>query len=865
MSFLKKIKIFIFFLFSAFFLFASCVDERIVEPEEEPGINNPLGSLKGDGIAFTVSLPSMQSSTRAVNYPGSELDETYEDYVDPERLCVFFLEEDGCILKILKTWGNDNTKAFSLIPIEDFENRDYKNYYFRLSFTELEEENNNGAALAAYLRKNPFKIAVLANVETSRLTNNFANIREATLNSDGSLVNKGDHINILHHQTDSSDPYGGDKANVYKFLYENNPNNKYNKVLGYYSDWVRNLSTEIKDEGSARNFIRKYWNPDGSFRLDDYSDLWQLWNFGGTANDNAYPYSMTFEDDNNNSFAKKWETRNGNFLRSKITETGDGNSISDFTTKGCHPTETTPLTFVSIENAKAIYSNRYYGIKLPVIEKMGTNRLDPNNNAQKGYFHFTAHATGTLFITGKHGNDDPNSSKNEREVKLLAQKGYSTSIETLSFKYRDSKTNQVNGVQTVSKKISITGNEEEIYIYNWIEEDRGNTIEIYQIEYVEDKYLYDTNRIGVKPEVLPIPMYGVQSYPALNNFWEEGTIFDLTNFNKLTDDSFMQHASVVPLLRSVAKVEVRIPTSLRIDRNHVYLRSSNRKGRWEPLNVVTDTYEIWKDHIMDDVNGSHSRECEWFSIRYHNPFYEGSGNSNSASGQVEDYKKKLAWYYGDWVTAGGWVTTGDGVTAGDGETNETANLKTYVPGVDDCSSDESGLRGWGHSVYHSNDNNNPGYPRVMNAVIDRSDFCKFIYAGVDGIYDRYVLYTGEKYVDDPNDVGPNENMLSCDPKVCHIEFRTQDDPKFNVDDNNCYRIYFIENGFNKSMQIPNLSNNSHTWEEMYEQSRTNLQQHWPIMRDHYYSFTVLDIEQRIAIVKLEVLPWRKVKDISVTW
>lgn len=156
------------FASSLLLLATSCTDDDIPFGDDPQGPNSSIGAVKGDVLAFTVSLPTMQTSTRAINYPGSEIDETYEDYVDPDRLMVFFLDEDGYVIKILKTWDETETKAYTLVPIEDYENRDYKNYYFRLSFTELQEEGKGGDALAKFLRENPFKIAVLANVDINK-------------------------------------------------------------------------------------------------------------------------------------------------------------------------------------------------------------------------------------------------------------------------------------------------------------------------------------------------------------------------------------------------------------------------------------------------------------------------------------------------------------------------------------------------------------------------------------------------------------------------------------------------------------------------------------------------------------------------
>ena len=122
-------------------------------------------------------------------------------------------------------------------------------------------------------------------------------------------------------------------------------------------------------------------------------------------------------------------------------------------------------------------------------------------------------------------------------------------------------------------------------------------------------------------------------------------------------------------------------------------------------------------------------------------------------------------------------------------------------------------------------------------------------------------------------------MEKENPKVCHIEFRRGEDPTGeyyedpydNIDDNNCYRLYFITGGYNKdSKYIPDFNVKdedrvSESWENKYEQNSDNLSLHWPIMRNHVYSFTVSDASNRVVIVNLNVLPWKEVSDNSYKW
>ena len=314
----------------------------------------------------------------------------------------------------------------------------------------------------------------------------------------------------------------------------------------------------------------------------------------------------------------------------------------------------------------------------------------------------------------------------------------------------------------------------------------------------------NTDFSGVGTDVQKIPMYGIQEFGALENFWMEGTVFDLSDFNRQTPSSY--ECSDIYLIRSVAKVELYIPSSY--EAHHVFLRSQNRLARCEPVDVVTNTKDTWFD-ISSNASASHDSHCEWTKLLGHTPFYDLSGDLNS-------YQDALAWYYRSW---------------------ENVESK-----VDD-----------------------PYLPHIINPVIDRSDFTLFIKTDSDkNKYDRYVLYVPEKFVDDPNVVGDPKS----DPKVCHIEFRGKNDPSDDLDDDNCFRIYFVEEGMTEKAEGITFEKddegNDLNWENVYEKDKDNLQKHWPIMRNHNYVFTVQDANSRFLDVEVQILAWKK-QEFTVSW
>lgn len=314
---------------------------------------------------------------------------------------------------------------------------------------------------------------------------------------------------------------------------------------------------------------------------------------------------------------------------------------------------------------------------------------------------------------------------------------------------------------------------------------------------------------GVMPTVeQPIPMYGIQEFGALKDVWKEDTVFDLSNFDRMTPPSYKY--SDIWLLRSVAKVELLIPASM--EPHSVFLRSANRSARCEPVDVIANTKDIWFD--TSNANTSeHDSNCEWSQLvnNPRAPFYNPEGT-------LDSYQDALAWYYGRWDYVRRPVADTDGE-----------------------------------------------YPHILNPVIDRSDFTCFLETESEETqYKRYVLYVPEKFVDDPEIDGDP----TSDPKVCHIEFRVSGDPTEDLDDDNCYRIYFVDKGMTgKVEEVTFEKDESGTvlnWENMYEKDLDNLKQHWPIMRNHWYTFTVKDANSMYLNVNVQILAWKK-QEFTVSW
>lgn len=379
----------------------------------------------------------------------------------------------------------------------------------------------------------------------------------------------------------------------------------------------------------------------------------------------------------------------------------------------------------------------------------------------------------------------------------------------------------------------------------------GPYIEIYGIEYIESRHLYDVDRRAILPSKdYAIPMYGVQDFDPIGEYWEPGVLFNLSQFNNATKQGYnYRHIS---LLRSVARVEVKLKKSAFPQKpTHVYLRSMNRSGRNTPVDLFTPTDIIWNgfnsssaddikrlQNYIDVGNLNEQRIIqttpgvvqEEKNIMQYGPIYIGSNaNSGQSSKQkLDEYRKTTAWPFGIWEHQWDWNwNRGNGVVD-DFETYQVGDVRAHT----------------GQQV--------PEYPRILHTRISRSDYSHFAEVK-DDEYWHYIIYIPEKNITDADNPGD----IADRPKICHVELRFNGGPEGtydnddlenvvdNFDDKRAYRLYFTQGG------RANLGNfkwdGRDSWDD-YEYDLDIVKQHWPILRNHVYTFTVnggLDNESNI--------------------
>lgn len=621
------------------------------------------------------------------------------------------------------------------------------------------------------LRSEQFKVVILANHPVEPPTSGAPANAPAWTFKDSYLYNPNSAktINDLHHCTKDNTYDDPKRYAAYDFMlgkpYALNSQGQHS--TGPWIDWVI-MRTDLYEDGWGETFhnkeeaavwIRNHWRPalsvnedydkgkDFRYHYRNYRHLWYVWNFGGTSQAKNLSYSSLLSD--TNPYMDEWESRNGQELRNWV------NSATTLTSK-TFKTDGSKNNLIfngSATSSKITYGGQtYYGVTL----------------GSSGTFQFKMWKHGTIYVY------------------------YTGTTPTISYtgggSSAKSATTSLGRIGPNNTEVKV----QEMYLKVMDDpatiEITGSGCTIYQIELNHNEYLYLTDREGKIPSSQhPIPMYGVQLYEPIGDLWRDGSAFNLSE--GVMDEKTQRPAyegKGISLLRAVAKVEVLIPKSLGVPR-HVYMRSSNRYVRCEPIDVQTPTQLLWKDH----ENG-----CEWNLIQKQGHFYGNATNTDS-------YRAMLKWYWGSWKDWD-WTFTG-----------------YYLNSAPSGSSDN--------------------FPHIMNPFIQRSDFCAFI--NVTDFYNdqfyHYVYYMGENTLDAPTDhIFEKADTRPMVPSV-EVRFdgnyvsRITPNDDMNLEDNDCYRFYFTEGG--NATNSSNADSNGYT----YEKSDA-VNKHWPIIRNHYYRFVVRD-------------------------
>lgn len=234
----------------------------------------------------------------------------------------------------------------------------------------------------------------------------------------------------------------------------------------------------------------------------------------------------------------------------------------------------------------------------------------------------------------------------------------------------------------------------------------------------------------------PIPMYGVQNFEKIEN-WTKGTPFNLSYIASGQKEG--REYKSISLLRSVVRLELLIPKSIDNPPKNVALFYTNIYARCEPMDIWTPTEDLWKEEHAPDVS---KQKCDWYLIRNYGRITQHgdpTGTINSGAASFEAFRDRISWFYGAWLEKG-W------------------NFGTFGKDKVQAKVDENGGQ----------------FPRIFNPCTQRNQkvFCDNVdysdYYKDD--YYHYVVYTGERNLNDPNRLYNLGSVNSMDGTVCYWWF-----------------------------------------------------------------------------------------------
>lgn len=302
-------------------------------------------------------------------------------------------------------------------------------------------------------------------------------------------------------------------------------------------------------------------------------------------------------------------------------------------------------------------------------------------------------------------------------------------------------------------------------------------------------------------ENYPIPMYGIQQFEPLTD-WKEGTTYNLTRKGDVTDKP-------ISLLRSVVKLELIIPKTTYKEMEYVYIIYPNIYARCEPMNVWKPTDELWGESHNNGVCS------DWDHIAAYGPI---SRSTDPASTGVKEYQNRMLWFYGAWRNK--WL-----FEAGNGFDSESRF-------------DELAAEGFGEDTY----------PQIYNSCIQRNtavayDIEKNNFDTDD--YFRYIVYLGERNINDPSKLNALGNSSSGGPTISYWRFKFNNGKAYNIpltDLRNFSNlddiIDNVESTDSQGRPTTNDTDKMHKYENEVQDMNSDWPKPWPLIRNHVYRITV---------------------------
>lgn len=747
----------------------------------------------------------------------------------------------------------------------------------------------------------------------------YDNVYGALGNENPSTENPGDlKYSAYKHLVDYNDDYTkGGRMGVYSswvsYLYKSQSDAAtfIRRGVDYDGDAVEgDVTFTYSCSGEGESFT---YTPYSYTRTVDESNvyslenIWRLWNFSAGEPDICPYHSLNGNIKNkyNLTVNEYWKARNENDLIYHLTTpekyddaTGSYLYKDGFDVVSLSSSNTQGIRYYPVDGKNGGYLLFPTAIDRDVSMKTVTDNLSNSTNRkhmdtfEDNSLTFKAYGEGTLRIRCRavDENHDPEDLDAPRLVVVTAIPGSANSEKLQYFTYRDEK-----GISKTSedyryfpyragRHAAVThatpfeqGKEYEQSVEYIIDPSSeqyldvyigaiGGDMEIYEIEYMRARHIYDSARNSIMPSLTnPIPMYGVQNFDPIADYIVPDETFNMSDENEnhylaAYPDLKRYNYRNVFLLRSLAKVEIRFKQDVFKNNmpEHVMMRVMNRTARCEPKDVVNPTEWIWYGYNptqedFPESNGNFPGQWEGIQEAISSKFVGAVNefknicsygpNYNAGATDVQAYLNRTSWFYGAWID-------------GDESLDKSVSNQFFWETPWNWGTDNPGYTGDQMLKNIEVPKTEYPYPRIFNSRVDRSDYCRFHRVPNKTIggttYICYVMYVPEKNIDDADNIG----KLSAKPKVEHMELRFEGmNDVMNFDDNDCYRIYFTDysenNGIN-GKYMKGIDRDGRNNFDEFEKNIDFLNRLQPIMRNCHYIFTVNSINNEQIGVNFSV-------------
>lgn len=350
----------------------------------------------------------------------------------------------------------------------------------------------------------------------------------------------------------------------------------------------------------------------------------------------------------------------------------------------------------------------------------------------------------------------------------------------------------------------------------------------------------------------PIPMYGVQKFNKIEG-WSKGTPFNLSEFFGDDDSKYPSNKTKyayknISLLRSVVKIELKIPKDQNADGKDkpeiVGLYYSNIYARCEPMDVWTPTDELWDSQHPKEFNFTNNSKCkDMQALLNYGPVATGPSLS-SGTGKLP-YQRKLSWFYGAWLDNKTGTPEGKSEPWWDFDPNPGGIAS--VPKIRFKMSD------------FVRETATTPYPRIFNSYIQRQNamICDDNVLVDDPNYWYYVVYLGERNMNDPSGLGNMGNTNNGAPTLMYWMFERNDKlyglPITDYSNLN-NPVYNYINPYDLNQPTPSDPNEDYNYRTKHvvkgvkdmtgDYARAMMTENdpdnrpWPLIRNHVYTLTL---------------------------